>query len=128
MYSHLLPISQTIQLRQTNMQGIAGEEETNSWVRSSHGLPHVDIPMYISSSWSSYLCSSMWSNPQEYITWEFVLTSPAASCTSGSFNLGSFLVGGRWLYSCCFVGCCLQDWLYIYIYIYIHTYRQTHNL
>ena len=27
-----------------------------------------------------------------------------------------FVMGGRWPYSCCFVGCFLQD-LYIYIYV-----------
>ena len=39
-----------------------------------------------------------------------------------------FVMGGRWPYSWCFVGCCLQDLLniarsilvYIYIYIYIY--------
>ena len=39
-----------------------------------------------------------------------------------------FMMGGRWPYSCCFVGCCLPDlqwrilnksWRYTYIYIYI---------
>ena len=34
-------------------------------------------------------------------------------------------MGGRWPYSCCFVGCCFQDlfnttFKYIYIYIYIY--------
>ena len=26
-----------------------------------------------------------------------------------------FVMSGRWPYSCCFVGCCLQDLFYIYI-------------
>ena len=36
-----------------------------------------------------------------------------------------FVMGGRWPYCCCFVGCCFQDLfnietnIYIYIYIYI---------
>ena len=32
---------------------------------------------------------------------------------SGSSNLDSFRDGGRWPYSCCFVGCCLRDLLNI---------------
>ena len=153
---------------------------------------------YIGSCWSSCLCSSIWRGPQEYVTYEFVPTSPAVSCMSSSSNLDSFrsgcylkpyhhhvtlparisltlsivhcsrqvfkasscigtelwyigsschpafacscegvhrsmslmslsllllqchaclvcltwivfVMGGRWLYSCCFVGCCLQD-------------------
>ena len=46
--------------------------------------------LYIGSSWSSNLCSSMWRGPQEYITYEFVLTSPALSCMSVLSNLDSF--------------------------------------
>ena len=34
--------------------------------------------LYVGSSWSSCLCSFMWRGPQEYITYEFILTSPAA--------------------------------------------------
>ena len=52
------------------------------------------------------LCSSMWRGPQEYITYEFVFTSPAVSRKSGSSRV--FVIGGRWPYSCCSVGCCLQ--------------------
>ena len=63
--------------------------------------------LYIGSSWSSNLCSSMCRGPQEYIAYEFILTSPAVSHMSDSSNLDSFRDG--LLYSCCFVGCCLQD-------------------
>ena len=31
-----------------------------------------------------------------------------------------FVMGGRWLYNWCFMGCCRQDLFYIYIYIYIY--------
>ena len=44
----------------------------------------------IDSSWLSNLCSSMYRGPQEYIDYEFVLTSPAVSRMSGSSNLDSF--------------------------------------
>ena len=48
---------------------------------------------YIGSSWSSCLCSSMWRDPQEYVTYEFVPTSPAVSCISSSSRLYSFRDG-----------------------------------
>ena len=35
--------------------------------------------LYVGSSWLSCLCSSMWQAPQKYVTYEFVLTSPAVS-------------------------------------------------
>ena len=40
--------------------------------------------LYMCSSWSSCLCSSIWRGQREYIAYEFVLTSPAVSCMSGS--------------------------------------------
>ena len=46
--------------------------------------------LYVGSSWSFYLCSSMWRAPQGYITYELVPTSPAVSCMSGSSNFDSF--------------------------------------
>ena len=64
--------------------------------------------LYVCSSWTSCLCSSLWRGPQEYITYELVPTSPAVSRTSGSSILIVFLMGGRWPYSCCFVRFCLQ--------------------
>ena len=35
-----------------------------------------------------------------------------------------FVIGGRWPYSWCLVGCCRQVLLYIYIYIYIYSKRE----
>ena len=35
--------------------------------------------LYVGSSWSSCLCLSMWRGPQDYITYEFIPTSPAVS-------------------------------------------------
>ena len=46
--------------------------------------------LYIGSSWSSYICSSVWRGPRKYIAYKFVLTSPAVSRMSGSSNLDSF--------------------------------------
>ena len=54
--------------------------------------------LYIGSSKSSYVCSSMWRGPQDYIAYKFVPTFPAMSRMSGSSNLDSlmvFVVGGR---------------------------------
>ena len=45
------------------------------------------------SSWSSYLCSSMWRSPQEYVSYEFSPTLPAVSSMSGSSYLDSFRDG-----------------------------------
>ena len=45
---------------------------------------------YVHSSLSSWLRSSIWSGPQEYITYEFIPTSPAVSRMSGLSNLDSF--------------------------------------
>ena len=57
-------------------------------------------PLYVGSSWS------MWRGPQEYSIYELVSTSPAVSRMSGSLKV--FVMDGRWLYSFCFVGCCLH--------------------
>ena len=38
----------------------------------------------------SSLCLSMWRSSQEYITYEFIPTSPAMSCISASFNFDGF--------------------------------------
>ena len=62
--------------------------------------------LYVCSSWSSCLCLSMWRGPQEYITYELVPTSPACLVR---LILIVFMMDGRWPYSSCFVGCCLQD-------------------
>ena len=46
--------------------------------------------LYVGSSWSPCLCSSLWRGPQEYITYELISTSPAVSRMSGLSNLDSF--------------------------------------
>ena len=51
--------------------------------------------LYVGSCWLSYLCSSMWIGQQEYVTYEFVPTSPAMSCMSASSNLDSFRDGWK---------------------------------
>ena len=49
--------------------------------------------LYVDSSWSSCLYTSMWRGLQEYITYEVIPTSPAVSYLSGSYNLDSFRDG-----------------------------------
>ena len=49
--------------------------------------------LYVGSNWSSCFCSAMWRGPQEYITYELVLTSLAVSRRSGLSNLDSFRDG-----------------------------------
>ena len=63
--------------------------------------------LYIGSSWSPCVCSSMGRVQQEYITYEFVLTSPAGPRMSGLFNFYSFCDG--WPNSYSFEGCYLED-------------------
>ena len=72
---------------------------------SSHIL-YTEL-LYIGSSWLACLFSFMWWRPQKYVTYEFVLTSPAASRMFGSSNLDIFVMGVLWPYSCCFVSLCL---------------------
>ena len=45
------------------------------------------------SSWSSCFCPTICESPQEYITYDLILDSPAVSCMSGSSNLDSFRDG-----------------------------------
>ena len=51
--------------------------------------------LYVGSSWSSCLFSSMWRGPQKYITYELDPTSPPVSCMSGSSNFDSFHDGWK---------------------------------
>ena len=55
----------------------------------------------------------MWRGLPEYIAYELVLTYPAVSYMSGSFNFYSFAMGGSWLYSSCFMEYFPQDLYYI---------------
>ena len=63
--------------------------------------------LYVCLSWLSCLYTSMWRGPQEFIPYELVPTSPAMS--PACLILIVFMMGGKWPYSCCFVGCCLQE-------------------
>ena len=46
--------------------------------------------LYVCSSWSSCLGTSMWRGPREYITYELFPTSPTVSHMSGLSNFDSF--------------------------------------
>ena len=62
------------------------------WASGLHLVSCTEL-LYLVSSGSSCLCSSMWRGPQEYITYEFVLTSPAVSRMSVSSSLDGFRDG-----------------------------------
>ena len=49
--------------------------------------------LYVGSSWSSCLFSTIWKGPQEFFTYELVPTSPVVSRTSGLSNFDSFREG-----------------------------------
>ena len=49
--------------------------------------------LYVVSSWSSCLCTTMRRCSLEYLTYELVPISPAVSCMSGSSNFDSFRDG-----------------------------------
>ena len=46
--------------------------------------------LYVGLSWSPCLCLTIWRDPQEYITYELIPTSPAVSHMSGLSNFDSF--------------------------------------
>ena len=69
--------------------------------------------LYVDSSWSSCLYSSMWRGPQECTTYELVPTSPAVSRMSGSSNFDCFC--GVWLVAVQLLLCrVLSPWLVQY--------------
>ena len=71
---------------------------------TSHILTYL---LNVCLSRSSCFCRAICGGPFEYITYELVPASPAVSCMSGSSLV--FVMGGRWPYSWCLVGCCRQD-------------------
>ena len=64
--------------------------------------------LHVGSRWSSYLCSSMWKVCRSTsLMSSFLLLQ---QCPTYLICLTCIVfVDGWWLYSCCFVGCCLQD-------------------
>ena len=74
-------------------------------------------------------CLSMWRGEQEYVTYEFFLTSPAMSQMSGSSNLDNFRDGWLvavqllfyWVLPPGFVQCCSQHSCVIAVKLFLHT-------
>ena len=65
--------------------------------------------LYVGSSWPLCFCTAMWKGPLEYITYElFLLLHQCPACLV-RLTWIVFVMGGRWPYSYCFVGFCLQD-------------------
>ena len=65
--------------------------------------------LYIDTSWSSCLCSSMGRSPQDYVTYALIPASPAVSRMSGSSNLDNFHDGWLVAVQLLLVVCYLQD-------------------
>ena len=67
--------------------------------------------LYIGSRWSSSLCSSMWKGfTGVYHLWvRPYFSSQQCSACLVHLTLIVFVMGGRWPYRSCFVGCLLQD-------------------
>ena len=61
--------------------------------------------LYIGSSWSSCLCSSMWRCMS--LMSSSLLLQQCPTCLV-RLTWIVFVMGGMWPYSCCLVGCCLQ--------------------
>ena len=76
--------------------------------------PQSHIPictelLYVCFSWSSCICSSIWSGPRST---SLMSSSPhLQKCPARLIRQTwiIFVMGGKWPYSCCFVGCCIQD-------------------
>ena len=87
--------------------------------------------LYVGSSWSSCLCSSMWRGPQEYITYEFVPTSPVVFHMSGLSNLDCFRDGWQvavqlllcWPRPPGLVKYCSQHSCVVIVKVFLHTFR-----
>ena len=68
-------------------------------------------------------------DPLEYVIYDIVPTSPVCLVY---LTWIVFVMGGKWLYSCCFVGCCSRTFcillsaflIYIYVFIYTVIHRQ----
>ena len=79
--------------------------------------------LYIGSSWLSCLCLSMWRSAQEYVMSSSLFFQ---QCPAYLVRLTwiVFVMGGKWPYSCCFVGCwyCSQHSCVIAVKLFLHTF------
>ena len=66
--------------------------------------------LYVGSSSSACFCSAMWSgvNRSTSLMSTSLLLQQSSACLV-RLTLILFVIGGRWPYSCCFVGCSFQD-------------------
>ena len=61
--------------------------------------------LYVGSSWSHSFCEGVHRTSLMSLS---LLLQRCLACLV-RLTLIVFVMGGRWLYNCCFVGCCLQD-------------------
>ena len=65
-------------------------------------------PERVEISWSANICMFVWRGAFEKVAYEFVLLQQRPACLVRLIWM-VLEMGGRWPYSCCFVGCCFQD-------------------
>ena len=65
--------------------------------------------LYVSSSWSPCFSSAMCGVHGRTLPMSLSLLLQQCPACLVRLTLIVFVMGGRWSYSCCFVGCCLQD-------------------
>ena len=70
--------------------------------------------LYAGSCWSSYLCSSMWRGPQEYIAYELVPISPAVSPISCYPKINRLICSQFWVIIAALQS--LHLWIKLYLY------------
>ena len=70
--------------------------------------------LYVGSSWSPCFCSAMWGVHRRTSLMSSSLLLQQCSACLVRLTLIVFVMGGRWPYSCYFVGCCLQDLIDLY--------------
>ena len=71
-----------------------------------HPVSSHSCCMYILAGRPAFARPYVGAHRSTYITYELVPAPPAVSCVPGSIV---FVIGGRWPYSWCFLGCCRQD-------------------
>ena len=72
--------------------------------------PHIVTELlYVCSSWSSWFCSAIWGVHRSTSLMSSSLLLQQCPACPVRLTWIVFVIGGRWPYSWCFVGCCLLD-------------------
>ena len=65
--------------------------------------------LYVCSSWPSYFCSAIWGVHRSTSLMSLSLLLQQCPACLVPLTWTVFVMGGKWPYSWCFVGCCLHD-------------------